>query len=325
MKLFAWTLPTIFLLILFNEQAQASRIEPWIWDDGEWMLRSTKTGPRYYLYPGESQIDVLVGNDNLGCSLRVGTKSSNTNLLKPSGPLAVRNITSLSSFLHGLGQTVAAPVDLRYWRFTFHCTARGKITVSQPPTVAVPVMMTLTYGPFLTKTIPMLVVQKAAIKSVAASPVRRTYSLGQRVAINIDFSRTKLDGERSPNVRWRLPQGKLCLPSEVSSGPLPFGPITKWQHSLSFGEEGPLYFVHKLSNSVILCEPGQTVVEVSFEENPMTDPTINRLVFNVGKRSAPTRRTSGIRSRGIELLPPLVIPDPEAPALPNFELQREKP
>lgn len=33
----------------------------------------------------------------------------------------------------------------------------------------------------------------------------------------------------------------------------------------------------------------------------------------------------GIRSRGIDNLPPAVIPDPEPPALPNFELQGEKP
>jgi len=32
-----------------------------------------------------------------------------------------------------------------------------------------------------------------------------------------------------------------------------------------------------------------------------------------------------IRSRGINNLPPAMSPDPEPPALPNFELQREKP
>jgi hypothetical protein len=33
----------------------------------------------------------------------------------------------------------------------------------------------------------------------------------------------------------------------------------------------------------------------------------------------------GIRSRGVDNLPPPVIPDPIPPALPNFELEREKP
>jgi hypothetical protein len=32
-----------------------------------------------------------------------------------------------------------------------------------------------------------------------------------------------------------------------------------------------------------------------------------------------------LRSRGIETLPPLVIPDPEPPALPNFELEKKTP
>jgi hypothetical protein len=325
MKMTAWGCIALFLILLCSEQAQASRIEPWISDNGEWMMRSTKSGPRYYLYPGESYIRVLLGNDNLGCFLRVGTKSSNTNLLKLSGPLAVRNITDPGSFLKELGRTIGAPGDPRYWRFAFLCKTGGKITISQPPTVSVPVIMTLTYGPFLTKTVPALVIQKAAIRSISASPVRRTYSLGQSVTINVHFSRNKLDGERSPSVRWRMPQGKLCLPTEGSSGPFPFGPVTKWQPSLNFGEEGPLYFIHKLNRSVILCESGQTIVEVSFEENPMTDSTVKRLVFNVAKRTAPSRRTSQIRSRGIETLPPPVIPDPEPPALPNFELQGEKP
>jgi hypothetical protein len=45
----------------------------------------------------------------------------------------------------------------------------------------------------------------------------------------------------------------------------------------------------------------------------------------VEKRSKKRRRSSRIRSRGIETLPPLIIPNPEPPALPNFELQGEKP
>jgi len=281
------------------------------------MMRTTKSGSRYYLYPGESQIKVLVGNDNLGCSLRVGTKSSNTNLLKPSGSLEVQNTQDPFSFLKVRTHSIGERLD-RLSRFTFSCAASGKITVSSPPTVAVPVMMTLTYGPFLTKTLPVLVIQKAAIQSVSASPVRRTYSLGQRVDINTNFSRPKLDGEDSPHIRWRMPQGKLCLPSEGSRSPISFGPITKWQNSLRFGEEGSFYFVRNLNPSVILCESGQTILEFSFEENPMNDPTIKRLVFNVGKRAP-------LRSRGIETLPPLVIPDPEPPVLPHVERQGETP
>jgi len=45
----------------------------------------------------------------------------------------------------------------------------------------------------------------------------------------------------------------------------------------------------------------------------------------VEKRSKKRRRSSRIRSRGIDQLPPAVSPDPEPPALPNFELQGEKP
>jgi len=317
MKMTAWVFLGLFFFLFFSAHVQASQIGEQILDDGQSMLQYTKSGQRYYLYPGESQIKVVVGTDNLGCSLRVGTKSSNTNLLKLSGPLAVQNTTNPLRFLGGPGTTIGDRFD-RLTRFTFICAASGKITVSPPPTVAVPVMMTLTYGPFLTKTLPTLVIQKAAIKSVSASPVRRTYSLGQRVAINVNFSRNKLDEERSPNVRWRMPQGKLCLAGEGSRVSPSFGPITKWENSIRFGEEGPLYFVSTLARSVILCESGQTILEFSLAENPMTDSTIKRLVFNVGKMAP-------LRSRGIESPSPLVIPDPEPPALPNFELQGEKP
>lgn len=321
MKLMAWTLTAIFLVVFFHEQAEAGRIGYQITREG----RSVPTWKAYYLYPGEYHIRMLVGEDNLGCGLRVGTKSSNTDLLKLSGPLSVRNITNPLSFFNGLVESIFTPLDTRNWKFRFYCDASGKITVAEPPSLAVPVMMTLTYGPFLKQTLPALVTQKVAVQSFSASPARRTYSVGQQVAMNVNFSRKKLDREDSPNVRWRIPQGKLCVPSEGSRNPISFGPITKWQQSLRFGEEGPLYFDHKSLDSVILCESGQTVVEVSLEEHPMTDPTIKRLVFNVGKRKAPTRRTNQIRSRGIESLPPLVIPDPEPPALPNFELQNEKP
>ncbi len=321
MKLMAWTLTAIFLVVLFHEQAGAGNIGYQISREGA----SVQQGKTLYLYSGEYNIRTLVGEDNLGCGLRVGTKSSNTALIKLSGPLPVRNITTPLTFFSGLKDSIVAPLDPRNWNFRFYCDARGKITVAEPPSLAVPVMMTLTYGPFLKQTLPALVTQKVAVQSFSASPARRTYSVGQQVAMNVNFSRKKLDREDSPNVRWRIPQGSLCVPSEGSRNPISFGPITKWHPSLRFGEEGPLYFDNKSITSVILCESGQTVVEVSFEEHPMTDPTIKRLVFNVGKRLAPARRTRQIRSRGIENLPPLVIPDPEPPALPYFELQNEKP
>jgi hypothetical protein len=50
-------------------------------------------------------------------------------------------------------------------------------------------MVTLTFGPFLTKTVQMLVTQKMGIKSVSASPLRRTYSLGQLVTLAVNFTR----------------------------------------------------------------------------------------------------------------------------------------
>lgn len=322
MKMFVWACTAVFLIFSCSEYAQAGRIEPYITDDGLWMMHFTKSGSRYYLYPGESQIDVLVGSDNVGCSLQLGTKSSNTNLLKLSGPLTVRNVTDLGSFLTEMSRTISAPIDPRYWRFPFTCKTRGRITISPPPTVAVPVIVTLTYGPFLTKIVPVLLVQKVAIQSVSASPVRRTYSLGQNVTINVNFNRNKLDGERSPTVKWRIPQGKLCLPLEGSSSPVPFGPLPQWQNSINFGEDGPLYFEKKWIRSVILCEAGQTVVEFRFEGGPMTDPTVKRLVFNVYKRAAPS---SQIRTRGLESLPSTVIPDSEPPSVPDLELQGEKP
>jgi hypothetical protein len=45
----------------------------------------------------------------------------------------------------------------------------------------------------------------------------------------------------------------------------------------------------------------------------------------VERKSKKRRRSRHIRSRGIDNPPPLIIPDPELPALPNFELQGEKP
>ena len=148
MKVITYTLVGLCVLLL-HVQADANRLEAWVWNDGIDMKRPTKFGPRYFFYPGNSQIDVLIGNDNLGCSLRVGTQSNNPNLLKISGPLVVKNNTNPVTFLKELGRTVSAAADPRYGRFAFKCGTTGEINVSSPPAVAVPAVITLAYGPNL--------------------------------------------------------------------------------------------------------------------------------------------------------------------------------
>ena len=55
------------------------------------------------------------------------------------------------------------------------------------------------------------------------------------------------------------------------------------------------------------------------------DPALQNRIRQ-GRSSKGRQRIKGrIRSRGIESPPPLMIPDPEPPALPNFELQGENP
>ncbi len=309
MKITAWVFTGLCLVFVMNEQAAADtllyKIAPKGIYDSYQHYSSTE-----YLYPGQHPIRIALGNDNLGCTLRVGTKSSNTTLMKLSGPLAVRNVTDPINFLKGFGDTVTNLADVRKWKFRFSCETTGTITVSQPPTVTIPVMMTLTYGPFLTKTVPVMVTQKVGIKSIAASPVRRTYSLGQTVTINGNFTRKALNKEypRRPDVNWRVKQGKLCV------GRYAFEAGNEWKRLGSFELDGQPF-----TGLATLCASGQTIVEFGLgEREAMFDSTIKRLVFNVGK-SAP------LRSRGIDMLPPLVIPDPEPPVLPNFELQGEKP
>ena len=165
MKMTAWAL-TVFTLVLFgHEQATfGASIEGEI---------STREG-RYYtylfswswssqpIYPGDYTIKLLVGNDNINCTLRVGTKSSNTNLLTISGPLAVRNVTDPLKFFERIGKDLLAR---NFHRLPYQCGTTGTIRVSNPSTVAVPVMVTLTYDPFLKQTYSFVVTQKAGIKS----------------------------------------------------------------------------------------------------------------------------------------------------------------
>jgi len=224
--------------------------------------------------------------------------------MKLSGPLAVRNVTNPISFLKDLADTVANIADVRKWKFRFSCETTGTITVSQPPTVTAPVMMTLTYGPFLTKTVPVMVIQKVGIKSVSTSPVRRTYSLGQTVTINGNFTRKALKKEylHRSCFQWRVKQGKLCFGSYAS---IEAG--NEWRRLGGVELDGQPF-----SLSATLCESGQTIMELGLGEgNVMFDPTIKCLVFNVDKRAP-------LRSRGIEAFPPPVIPDPEPPVLPKF-------
>jgi hypothetical protein len=54
-------------------------------------------------------------------------------------------------------------------------------------------------------------------------------------------------------------------------------------------------------------------------------PDVSKTPSPAGPIPIPYPNIGGIRSRGINNLPPAVSPDPEPPALPNFELQGEKP
>ena len=61
--------------------------------------------------------------------------------------------------------------------------------------------------------------------------------------------------------------------------------------------------------------PGTGRVQQTPPSSPYTSP------FNIQT----FKRQFSLRSRGIENLPPPVIPDPIPPALPNFELEKKKP
>jgi len=142
---------TLFSLVLLtNEQATAGELRWSITRDGTTRALMTHRDRSGILYPGEYKIRITLYNDDLKCTLRVGTKSSNANLMKISGPLAV-----------SVDKVRLTGVD---------CSTIGTITVSNPSTVAVPVIMTLTYGPALTQTVSMLIAQKVAIQSAVASP-----------------------------------------------------------------------------------------------------------------------------------------------------------
>jgi len=318
MKITAFALTALSLLLLFSDKAAADRMGWAIMGASRYAIAADYKNNYALLYPGQYTIRIFLGNENLGCSLRVGTKSSNPNLMKLSGPLAVFNITDASymDIMKDIDEALWEPLKWIEWKFPFKCGTKGTITVSQPPTVTVPMMMTLTYGPFLTKTVPVLVTQKVGIKSVSFSPVSRTYSLGQPVTMNVNFTRKAFEKEdRSFYVNLRVKQGKLCFGSYSS-----IEASNEWRDIGSGELDGQLFTL-----SATLCELGQTIVEFKLEESARFDSTSKRLVFNVYKRAPPTRKTSQIRSRGIETLPLPVIPDPEPPALPNFELQGKKP
>ena len=323
MKILALVFMALSLVLLLSEQAAADRMLYQFTREGRQLYFGYREYSSHnYLYPGEYSIHIALGNENLGCSLRVGTKSSNTNLLKLSGPLAVRNVTDPLRFFSRIFKKLGTPTR---WRFPFSCKTTGTMTIAKPPTVSVPVMMTLTYGPVLTKTVPILVTQKIGIKSVSSSPARRTYSLNQRVTMTVNFTRKMFDRERRQlptlKVKWRVREGKLC---EVGYSSIEAS--NEWRELGTFDGQPK-------TRSATLCKSGRTLVEFGFvyagkfdnEERAITDTRIKRRVFNVDKGAAPKRRSSRIRSRGIDSPPPLIIPDLEPPALPNFELQGDKP
>lgn len=330
MKITAWALMMFTLVLFGHEQASASDIWGEITLDGR-LYREFDYSPRApHIYPGNYTIKILVGNDNIGCSVRVGTKSSNTNLLNISGPLAVWNVTDPLHFFVKIGENLWGTSSFR--GLPFKCGTTGTIRVSNPPTVVVPVMVTLTYGPFLQKTVPLLVTQPLGIKSVSASPAQQYYSLNQRVKMTLTSIRKLFSTEGYPpppsRVYWRVREGKLCKATEYSDEPdLPAYLIERYEFTASnewaefestgdFFENGtPLI---KYAN---LCQRGRTIVEFAFpaekinsEERIMTDSRITRIELMVPTQSTP--RKSRIRSRGIDQLPPAVSQEPEPPALP---------
>ncbi|MDH5776255.1 MAG: hypothetical protein OEZ57_15225 [Nitrospirota bacterium] len=323
MKLTTWALMVFTLVLFCSAQATASRIEGEIMtQEGspfQWLSSSTT-----YIYPGTYTIKLLAGTENLGCTLRLGTKSSQATLLTISGPLAVRNVTDPLQFFASIGREI---LRSDFSGLPFTCGTTGTIQVSNPPTVAVPVMVTLTYGPFLQRTVPLLVTQKFGIKSLAASPTRQYYSLNQRVSITLTPTRKTFTGEGHPDGPYfRVREGRLCLINSYRE--FSFTASDGWKrlpNSYEFEDGQP---ITRLAN---LCQEGRTIVEFGFPDSEMgsgsyrmmTDSRIQRLEFMVSTQSPP--RKSRIRSRGIEALSPLVIPDPEPPALPNFELQGNKP
>jgi len=328
MKLMTWAL-TVFILVLFgHEQATAESLI-----EGEIVTREGQyydtVGPRTrYIYPGGYNINLLVANDNLGCTVRVGTRSSNTNLLTISGPLAVQNVTDPLKFFVGIGNDL---LRRGFREFPFTCGTTGIIRVSNPPTVAIPVMMTLTYGPFLKKTVSLIVTQKLGIKRVTASPTQSYYSHNQRVTMTLTPTRLSSLREGFAHVYFRVREGKLCDVSYQAEGYS--SPDYTANDGWKFFVSGVEFFLEgrasrKFAN---LCHRGRTIVEFGFPDEEMrygkyqmmTDSSIKRLEFNVP--TGTTTKKSRILSRGIDALPPPIIPDPEPPALPNFELQGEKP
>jgi hypothetical protein len=68
---------------------------------------------------------------------------------------------------------------------------------------------------------------------------------------------------------------------------------------------------------------GQGTGSQSIQNNRLSDPALRDRLRQNRSSDGRQRIGSGVRSRGVESLPPPIIPDPEPPALPNFELQGE--
>ena len=84
MKLLAWVLTALSLVPFLNEEAAAFEgMGHVITTEGIGITGfTTSTAVPHRLYPGQYTIHILIGKDQVGCSLRVGTKSSNTQLLR---------------------------------------------------------------------------------------------------------------------------------------------------------------------------------------------------------------------------------------------------
>ena len=89
--------------------------------------------------------------------------------------------------------------------------------------------------------------------------------------------------------------------------------------------EGPDDYV--CTSTSCSCTKAKTNISDRLKRPQIERPVIQGLA----PVQPPTRRRfyrnqfKGVMSRGIDHLPPAVSPDPEPPALPNFELQGEKP
>lgn len=319
MKMALWACIAAFLILSCSEQAAAGELWWSITRKGETGALMNHKDRSGILYPGEYNVRITIYNDGLMCTLRVGTKSSNLDLMKISGPLAVS-------------------VEKSHLP-KFSCSAIGTVTVSNPSTVAVPVVMTLTYGPALTKTFSILIAQKVAINSAVAFPNQLAYNRGARVTANANLSRKFFSSEPSLRFYWRVKEGKLC---DVSIGNSYLFDRVPLVEASAYWREGPVTS-NDLQMPVLggtLCGSGRTIVEITWrhwlttwrnnistaqdeQQKIMAEFSSKSVGFNVSL--LPSGTTSGIRSRDIETPSESIIPDPESPDSQNFEQQGEKP